>query len=105
MHCDTIDDTNNLEYHIMTKKNYKFWVKEFQNQSAKIPYKEYIKILKKEFDITEEKRSHSSGSKRSFIIKGNYPFVIHEPHGSYDTVGKWDHKNVLELLKQTGVIS
>ncbi len=90
----------------MTKRTYQDWVEEFKNPSAQIPYKTYIKILKNEFNITEGKRSHSAGSKRSFIISKKSVFVIHEPHkkGKDQFVGKWDHQNILFLLKKEGLI-
>ena len=86
----------------MSKKPYNKYRNEFTDRSAKIPWK-YYKAILEEYGATERKRSHSGGSKRSFVL-GNSVFVIHKPHIKDQPVGKWDHHNVLELLYSQGLI-
>ena len=88
----------------MSKKDYKRYAKEFNNRSAKIPWEYYRKIIEIEYGAVETTRSHSGGSKRSFTIGKNIVFVLHKPHGKNDCVGKWDHHNVLDLLKSKGLL-
>jgi hypothetical protein len=89
----------------MSKKDYKRYVKKFNNRSAKIPWKYYRKIIEEEYNAVESERSHSAGSKRSFTIGDNIVFVLHKPHGKKDDyVGKYDHHNVLDLLKSRGLL-
>jgi len=87
----------------MPKKEYKKYSKEFSNRSAKIPWKYYRKIIEDEYGAEEQKRSHSGGSKRSYMI-GDFVFVVHEPHKKDEPVGKWDHHNILDLFKRKGLI-
>jgi len=88
----------------MSKKEYKQYLKEFKKRSAKIPWRIYKKIIEKEYGAIESKRSHTAGTKRSFTIGDGKVFVIHEPHRKDDYVGKYDHHNVLYLLKVNGLI-
>ncbi len=84
-------------------KKYDHYLEDFRNRSAKIPWKFYVKILKTEFGVEEEKRSHSGGSKRAYSV-GDSVFVLHKPHGKDDPVGKYDHHNVLGLLAKEGLV-
>ncbi len=88
----------------MLKKEYKRYLKEFTNRSARIPYRIYKKILENEYAAVEGKRSHSAGTKRSFTIGDEVPFVIHKPHNKDGDVSKWDHHNVLTWLELRGLI-
>ncbi len=88
----------------MSKEEYKRYLKEFKNRSAKIPWRIYRKIIEKEYGAIEGKRSHTAGTKRSFTIGDEVPFVIHEPHKKDGCVSKWDHHNVLDWLKLRGLI-
>jgi len=88
----------------MSKKEYKQYLKEFKKRSAKIPWRIYKKIIEKEYGAIEGKRSHTAGSKRSFTIGDKIVFVIHEPHRKDDYVGKYDHHNILDLLRLNGLM-
>jgi hypothetical protein len=88
----------------MSKKEYKQYLKEFKKRSAKIPWRIYKKIIEKEYGAIEGKRSHTAGSKRSFMIGDKIVFVIHEPHRKDDYVGKYDHHNILDLLRLNGLM-
>ena len=85
-------------------QKYDQYLGQFKNRSAKIPWKIYRKILENEYGAVETKRSHSGGSKRTFVIGENLVFSLHKPHGKNDPVGKWDHHNVLNLFEQNGLI-
>lgn len=91
----------------MPKKKEKNILDEFINPSAKIPYDNYVRIITKVYGAIEGKRSHSGGSKRSFTITvgdETKTFVLHERHSKKDYVGKWDHHNVLYILKSLGLV-
>ena len=88
----------------MSKKIYKRYLKEFRKPSARIPWEIYREIIEDEYGAVEQKRSHTAGSKRSFTIGDDIVFVIHEPHKKDGYVGKWDHHNVLHLLKSKGLL-
>ena len=64
----------------MSKKDYKRYLKEFTNRSARIPWKPYRRIIEEEYGAVEVKRSHSAGSKRAFTIGDEIVFVLHKPH-------------------------
>lgn len=83
----------------MPNKDYIKYRDEFTNPNARIPYDYYRKILLEDYGVVERKKS--GGSARPFIVNG-IPFVIHEPHKRDIPVGKWDHKNVLDILKRVG---
>ena len=106
MQFDTTGDTVFLRIgKNMSKRKYEEYLKEFKTKrTAQIPYDIYVKILKREFGAEEGKRSHSGGSKRSFLIRPNIVFVIHEPHKSGECVSKWDHQNVYDQLRLHGVL-
>ncbi len=90
----------------MSKREYIKYREAFADRSARIPYNIYVKILYKEYDV--ELIKSGPGSARSFKCLGvdgeKYIFVIHEPHGGHETVGKGDHHKVLRILKLAGKI-
>jgi len=86
---------------VSNKEKRDFYRENFANLSVKIPWKEFVNILIKDFDFEMEPKS---GSARVFV-KEDIRFSAHEPHGKGDLiVSKWDRKRAKEALITLGLL-
>lgn len=83
------------------KKKAEIYLKEFENNSVKIPWDCFVYILKNFFEF---EMVNKSGSKRLFR-RGRIRFTADEPHSKGDkVVHKDDRKRAIIQLKQNGFL-
>jgi hypothetical protein len=79
----------------MSKKNKEFYEENFSNFSERLPWKDFVAVLRDfGFEMVNKR-----GSKLLFI-KGEIRFSADEPHGREPFVSKWDRKRAVDALER-----
>lgn len=89
----------------MSKKDYNRRLQEFKKKEPKLVLSEWVDIVLNEYGCEIRESAHSDGSKIGFIHKDSgFVFNIHRPHKKGDYVHSSDHKKVVAMFINHGLI-